>query len=152
MKSMIEPVGTGTRSEVPSSLPFMDSSTRLGGAGGAGAGGHDVDRRATGPAQVLVRAVDELLVAGVGVHGRHEALLDAERVVEHLHHRHEAVRGAGGVGDDLVRLDVEGLVVDAEDERGVGVVARGRHDDERGAALEVVGGRVALGEEAGATR
>ena len=76
MKSVIEPVGTGTRSDVPSSLPFIDSSTRLRGAGGAGAGRHDVDRRAAGPAQIAVRAVDELLVAGVGVHRRHQALLD----------------------------------------------------------------------------
>ena len=29
VKSTTEPVGTGTRSEVPSSLPFMLSSTRL---------------------------------------------------------------------------------------------------------------------------
>ncbi|CAB4590657.1 unannotated protein [freshwater metagenome] len=28
-KSVIEPVGTGTRSEVPSSLPFIDCITRL---------------------------------------------------------------------------------------------------------------------------
>ena len=27
LKSVIEPVGTGTRSDVPSSLPFIDSST-----------------------------------------------------------------------------------------------------------------------------
>ena len=29
VKSTIEPVGTGTRSDVPSSLPFIDASTRL---------------------------------------------------------------------------------------------------------------------------
>ena len=29
MKSVIEPSGTGTRREVPSSRPFIDSSTRL---------------------------------------------------------------------------------------------------------------------------
>ena len=29
VKSVIEPSGTGTRSEVPSSFPFIDSSTRL---------------------------------------------------------------------------------------------------------------------------
>jgi hypothetical protein len=96
-----------------------------------------------------VRAIDELLVAGVGVHGLHEALLDAERVVEHLHDRHEAVRGAARVGDDLLGREVEVLVVDAVHERRVGAVARGRHDDERGATLEVVGGGVALGEDAG---
>ena len=29
VKSVIEPVGIGTRNEVPSSLPFIDSMTRL---------------------------------------------------------------------------------------------------------------------------
>ena len=95
-----------------------------------------------------MRAVDQLLVTRVGVHGLHQALLHAERVVQHLHHRHEAVGGAAGVGDDFLGLDVELLVVDAVDERGVGAVARGGHDDQLGAGIEVRRGRVALGEEA----
>ena len=37
MKSVIEPSGTGTRSEVPSSLPFIDSQHEAGGPGRAGA-------------------------------------------------------------------------------------------------------------------
>ena len=149
LKSVIEPVGTGTRSDVPSSLPFIDSSTSDVARAAPVLVGHDVDRRAAGPAEVLVRAVDEHLVAGVGVDRRHQALLDAERVVEHLDHRHEAVRRAAGVGDDLVLLGVEVGVVDAHHERAVGAGGRGRDDDERGAGVEVGGGLVAGGEEAG---
>ena len=107
LKSVIEPVGTGTRSDVPSSLPFIDSSTS------------DVARAAPVLVGTMLIAAPRarrrslcgpstsMLVAGVGVDRRHQALLDAERVVEHLDHRHEAVRRAAGVGDDLVDLGVE---------------------------------------------
>ena len=138
VKSTIEPVGTGTRNDVPSSLPFIDSSTSAVARAAPVLVGTMLIAAPRARRRSLVRAVDQLLVAGVGVHGLHQALLDAERVVEHLHHRHEAVGGAAGVGDDLLRGEVEVLVVDAVDERGVGAVARGRHDDQRRAALEVV--------------
>src|SRR5690606_10574978 len=77
-----------------------------GGTGGTGGGGHDVDGRRPGPAQVLVRAVDQLLVTGVGVHRGHEPPLHAERVVEDLDHRDEAVRGARCVRHDVVRVGI----------------------------------------------
>ena len=102
MKSVIDPSGTGTRSEVPSSLPCMASSTRPVARAAPVEVGHDVDGRGPGPAGVAVGAVDQVLVAGVGVDRVHEALLDAEGVVEHLDHRHEAVGGARGVGHDQV--------------------------------------------------
>ena len=95
-----------------------------------------------------MRAVDELLVAGVGVGGGHQAVDDAERVVEHLHQRHEAVGGAARVRDDLVLLRLVVLVVDAVDDREVGTGRRGRHDDGRGTRLEVHRCVVTLGEEA----
>ena len=94
-------------------------------------------------------AVDQHLVAGVGVDRGHQALLDAEGVVEHLDHRHEAVRRARGVGDDLVRRGVERVVVDADHEGGVGAGGRGRDDHEGRAGVEVGGRLVAVGEEAG---
>jgi hypothetical protein len=96
-----------------------------------------------------VGAVHQRLVAGVGVDRGHEALLDAEGVVEDLDHGHEAVGGAGGVGDDLVLVGVEGVVVDADHEGLVGAAGRGRHDDQRGAGLEVGAGLVLGVEEAG---
>ena len=102
VKSVIDPVGTGTRNDVPSSLPFIDSITSAVARAAPVARRDDVDRRGPGPAQVGVRPVDERLVAGVGVDRRHQALTDAERVVEHLDQRHEAVGRAARVGDHLV--------------------------------------------------
>ncbi len=74
-----------------------------GGLGRAGRGRHDVDGRPTGPSGVLVRQVEQVLIVRVGVHRRHEPADDLEGVVDHLHHRDEAVRGARRVGDDEVR-------------------------------------------------
>ena len=146
---MIEPTGIGHAQRGAVELALHRLQHEAGGAGGAGGRGHDVDGGGPGPAQVLVRAVDQHLIAGVGVHGGHEALLDAEGVVEHLDERHEAVRGARGVRHDLVLGGVEVLVVDAHHEGGVDARGGGRHDHERGAALEVQPGLLARGEEAG---
>jgi hypothetical protein len=94
---------------------------------------------AAAAAPVLVRrAVHGLLGGGGGVHGGHQAALDAPLVVQHLGQRGQAVGGARGVGDD--GLAGVGLVVHAVDEhRGV-VLAGGRQDD-----LLRAGGEVLLG-------
>ena len=57
-------------------------------------------RRGAGAVRVGVDLVGHALVVGVGVAGGHQALLDAERLVEHLGHRGQAVGRATGVGDD----------------------------------------------------
>ena len=118
-------------------------------AGGAGRGRDQVDRGGAGAAQILVRHVLEALVGRVGVDRRHETLLDRERVVQHLGHRGDAVRRAGGVGDDVVRVLVVGVVVDAEHDRDVGIGGRSRDDDLLRARVEVLLRAVALREEAG---
>src|SRR5690606_34527064 len=118
---------------------------RLGRAGG---GRDDVLEDATAAAPVLVgRAVDGLLGGGGGVHGGHQAALDAPLVVDHLGQRRQAVGGAAGVGDD--RLAGIGVVVDAEDEhRGV-VLGRGRHDHLLRAGGQVLARAVLVQEQAG---
>ena len=68
--------------------------------------GHEVEGGGAGAAQVLVRRVLQVLVLRVGVDRRHQALDDAELVVDRLGHRAEAVGRAGGVGDDRVRRRV----------------------------------------------
>ena len=96
-----------------------------------------------------MRAVLQVLVGGVGVDRGHQAALDAERVVEHLGQRREAVRGAGRVADDRLRAVVE-VVVDAHDDRDVVVGGRRRDDDLLGATgVDVLAGVGGLGEEAG---
>ena len=46
------------------------------------------------------------------------------RVVQHLRHRRDAVRRAGGVRDDVVLLGVVLVVVDADADRHVGAIGR----------------------------
>ena len=118
------------------------------GLGGAGGGGDDVAGGSSAAAPVLNgRAVDSALGGGGGVDGGHKAALDAEVVVDNLGERSEAVRGAGGVGDDL-HVALVGLFVDAHDEHR-GIRGRSGDDDLLGAGLEVGFGLFHLGEETG---
>ena len=106
-------------------------------------------RRGARAAQVLVGQVEDLLVVRVGVDRRHLALHDPEGVVQHLGHRGEAVRRAGGVRDDVVLLGVVLVVVDADDDREVLALGGGGDDDLLGAGRDVGLGLVGVGEEAG---
>ncbi|MPM30687.1 hypothetical protein SDC9_77237 [bioreactor metagenome] len=119
------------------------------GLGGTGLGRDDVEGRGAGATQVLVRTVLQVLVGGVGVDGRHQALDDAELVVQHLGDRGEAVRGARRVGDDVVLLRVVLGVVHADHDGLVLVLRRGGDDDLLGAGLDVGLGLGGVGEAAG---
>ena len=73
MRSTSEPVGTGTRTAKPLELAGElrhDEPDRL---RGAGRRRHEVRRRSAGATVVLVRPVEQLLVAGVRVHRGHHA-------------------------------------------------------------------------------
>ena len=117
--------------------------------GGAGRGRDQIDGAGAGAVRVLVQRVDRALVAGIGVDRRHVAVLDADRLVQHLRHRREAVGGAGGIGDDVMPLG-ELLVVDAEHDGEVGAGARRRDEHALGACGQVLGSAFAVGEAAGA--
>src|SRR5919199_4363719 len=106
-------------------------------------GGDDVQGRRPRAPGILVCSIQELLVVGVGVAGGHVRRLHPEVVYEHLGHRHDAVGGTAGVGDDVVLLGIVGLVVDLVDERGIGALRRGADDDLLGAAFQVPRGFVA---------
>ena len=116
------------------------------GLGGAGGGGDDVSGRGASSAPVLAAGgVYDGLGGGHGVDGGHEGLRDDELVVDGLHHRGEAVGGAGRARDEVLGPVVLTLV-DAHDD-GLGVVlGGGRVDDLLGASVEDgLGSR--LGEE-----
>ena len=107
------------------------------GLGGAGGGGDDVARGRAAAAPVLQgRAVHGLLRGGDGVHGGHQAILDAEAVVQDLGDGGQAVRGARGVGDELHVARV-GIEVDAADEHRRVILGRGGHDDLLRAGVDV---------------
>ena len=99
--------------------------------------------------EVLVELVLGGLVVGVGVHRRHEALLDADRVVHHLGERRQAIGGAGGVGDDEM-VAGQLVVVDAVDDGEIGIVGRRGDEDALGAGVEMRLGLLLGSEEAGA--
>ena len=118
-------------------------------ASGARRGRDQVDRGRAGATQVRVREVERLLVVRVRVDRRHEPALDPVRLVQDLGHRGDAVRGAGRVRDDVVLFWVVLAVVDAEDDREVGIGGGSRDDDLLRPRLQVLLGVGALREEAG---
>ena len=94
-------------------------------------------------------AIDERLIAGVGVDRGDHSLLEAEGIVEHLHHGCEAVGGARCVRHHVVRRRVEFTVVHADHERGVGARRWGGHDRATGTGREMSRCVVSGGERAG---
>ena len=81
-------------------------ANRLGSAGG---GRNDVAGSSPSASPVLLgRTVNGLLGAGGGVNSGHQAVNNAELVVDNLGQRSQAVGGAGGVGNDV---HVRGVLV-----------------------------------------
>ena len=68
-----------------------------------------------------MRTINQALVTRVGMRGCHKALLYAERVVKDLDHRHETVRGARRVRDDVVPFWVVVVVVHPDHESCVAI-------------------------------
>src|SRR5580704_8192745 len=99
-------------------------------------------------AKILVRQVEELLVVRVGVDRCHRAGDDSKCVVQHLRDGRKAVRGARSVRNDIVRLWIIGVVVDAEHERRVRAIGGSRDDDLLHRAAKVLLRIGTLGEQA----
>jgi len=125
-----------------------DEADGLGSAGGVR---DDIDSGSAGAAKVALslRAVEDHLIAGIGVDGAHNAGLDGSEVVEGLGHRGEAVGGAGSGGDDVV-AGLQGLVVDVVDDGGQIIAGRSGDDDLAGAGVDVSLSLGLAGVEAGA--
>ena len=151
----MDPVGVGTRSAVPSSLPLSSGQHEPDRTRRAGGRGNDRQPGGAHLAEIGLAAagrlgeVDERLVARVRVDRRHQALLDAESVVQDLGQRCQAVRGARRVRDHGVLRRVEHRVVDTHADGRVGVTARRGDHDPLDAAAEVLRRVLAAGEDAG---
>ena len=141
-RSTIEPVGTGARIDMPSTLPFRSGSTTP----IARAAPVEVGMRLIAAARARRRSLcgrsSDLLVVRVRVDRGHEAALDPVRLVQDLGDRRDAVGRAGGVRDDVVLLRVVLAVVDAEDDGEVGIGGRSGDDDLLRARLQVLLGVV----------
>ena len=147
-------VGGGARRHRHAQREAVELALELGqhqadGLRGTGRGRHDVERGGAGATRVLVDVVEQVLVGGVGVDRGHQALDDAELVVEHLGHRRQAVGRARRVGDHVVAGRVVQLVVDAHHDGDVVVGGRRGDDDLLGAGVDVRVRLGGVGEEAG---
>ena len=149
MRSTTETFGVGTRIAEPSSLPLSSGSTRPTALAAPVVVGIIDSAAARRAVEVLVQRVERRLVAGVGVDRRHEAVLDADGVVEHLGDRRQAIGGAGRVGDDEMVLG-QLVVVDAVDDGEIGAVGGRGDEDALGAGLQMRRRLFARGEDAGA--
>src|SRR6266699_3106943 len=109
----------------------------------------DAERGGPGAAQVLVRQVEDLLIVRVAVDRRHEAVLEAPVVEHDLHDRHETIRGARGVREDVVLRGVVFLVVHPHHDRDVLTLGGRRDDDLLRAGRKVLVGVGSVGEPAG---
>src|SRR5438477_6568137 len=141
-------VGSGYAHGIAVEFALQFGNDEMEGFGGASGTGNHVDGGGTRAAEVLVREVEEFLVVGVGVDGGHGATVDPEGFQEHFGNGREAVGGAGGIRNDVVGRGIIGLVVDAENEGGVGAIGRGGDDHFFHGSAEMLLGVNAFGEEA----
>src|SRR4029077_12008619 len=79
--------------------------------------------------QILVRQVDQALVARGGMDRRHDAGTGPQTLVRDFAERRQAVGGARRVRDETVSERVVGVEVDSEDDRRIDELARCREDD-----------------------
>ncbi len=93
-------------------------------------------RRGAGAVEILVCLVQQVLVVGVGMHGIEQPLANADRLMQHLGQRRQAVGGAGGVGHHP--LTAQQFVVDAIDHGQVGAIERVRSEHPLGAGLQML--------------
>src|SRR5437667_521428 len=142
-------VGSGHAHGIAVELPLQFGNDEMESFRGAGGAGNHVDGSGTRAAKVLMGQVEEFLVVGVRVDGGHGAAVDAKSLLENFGNGSEAIGGAGGVGNDVVRGGVVGLVVHAQDESGVGAIGRGGDDHFFHGSAEMLLGVNTLGEEAG---
>ena len=96
-----------------------------------------------------MQCVDDRLISGVAVHRCHEAVLDADGLVENGRDGSQAVGCVRGVGDDFVGL-AQLVIVDALDHGDVRVRGGSRDQDLFGAGLKMLSGGFFRGEDAGA--
>ena len=69
------------------------------------------------------------LIFGIGMNGSHQALVDTHRFMQSLGHWRQAVGGAGGIGNDLVR-GLQHAFGDTKHHGGVDIGTTGSRDDD----------------------
>ena len=96
-----------------------------------------------------MRKVENDLIVGVRVNRRHRAADDFELVVDHLGDRRQAVRGAGGVRNNVVLRAIIFFLVHAQHDCDVFILRRSGNDHLFHRTAHVLLGVVGVGEVSG---
>ena len=97
--------------------------------------------------EILVHGIEGRLITRVGVDRCHHAAFNADEFVENLRNGRKAIGGARRIRDDEMVFG-EFLMVDAENDREIGVISRSGHKNALGAGSEMGGCLVARREDA----
>ena len=119
-------------------------------SGSAGCGRNNVHAGGPGASQILMNEVKDALVGRVGVHGGHQALLDADRVVYNLGRGGQAVGCAAGIADYVMAVRIVLFVVDTHADGDIFAFGRSAYDHLFCAGGEVEGSLFAIAKDAGA--
>ncbi len=93
---------------------------------------------AAGATQVFVRRIDDQIRIRRVVNRGDVPVPNADRLMHHLHHRSQTIRGARGCGHDAVAVGVVKLMVHAHDHiQHPTRFDRSRHDDALGPTVEM---------------
>ena len=116
-----------------------------------GRGRRQRQHRRAGAPEILVRRIDHHIGVGGIMDGGDLAVADADRFVQHLHHRRQAVGGAGCRGEQAMLRWLIEMIVDADDDiERAGLLHRRGDDHALHAAGEVAVELLGLEELAGA--
>src|SRR6185369_4215232 len=127
-RSTTETFGVGTRMANPSSFPAISGMTSFRAFAAPVVVGI-MDSAAARAPQVFVGKVENDLIVGIGVNGRHGAADDLEIVINHFDDRRQAIGGAGGIRNNVVLGGIVFILIHAENHREVFVLCRRGDDD-----------------------
>jgi hypothetical protein len=65
------------------------------------------------PPQVVVRRINQVLVAGIGMYGGDKSLFNTPQIIEHFYHGCHTIGGAGCIGDDYI-VFINNLIVNPQ--------------------------------------
>ncbi|KAF5043916.1 hypothetical protein DSECCO2_497260 [anaerobic digester metagenome] len=83
--------------------------------------------------------IEDALVVGVAMDGGHEAIHDAEFILQHFGHGSKAIRSAGSIGNDGV-LCLQGVVINAHHDGGIHfILGRSGENNLLSSGLKVLG-------------
>src|SRR5262249_24108635 len=99
-------------------------------------------------AQISVGNIKNHLVVGVGVNRGHGAANDFEGLMYNFSNRSQAVRGAGGVGNNVMSPRIIVLMIDPENESHIFILCGSRDDDFLDWSAQVFLGIIRIGKAA----